>query len=82
MPEVHFGVIESNKVYSTKTLAMMLGYKQARTLEQKLREREIPMDYWGHGVMMVSGQAIQLAVERLSEPRESTKETMKRRGKA
>jgi hypothetical protein len=64
MAQAHDGIIDAEKVYSTQALAKILGFKQARTVEEKLRERGVWVDLWGSGVTLVSGKDIQLAIER------------------
>lgn len=63
MASEHFGVIDSEKVYSLETLAKLLGFQQPRTVEKKLIERGAPLDRWG-GVTFISGKDFQLAIER------------------
>lgn len=63
----HDGIIDSERVYSTRALARILGYRQARTIEQILRDRGVEIDYWGKGVTLVSGKTLQLAIERASK---------------
>jgi hypothetical protein len=60
----HDGIIDASKVYTTKALARILGFRQARTVEEKLRTRGVEVDDWGRGATLVSGQLVLLAIER------------------
>ena len=71
MASEHDGIIDSERSYSTRALARILGFKQARTIEEKLCERGVEIDPWGNGVKMVSGKIIQLAIERNSKCNEN-----------
>jgi hypothetical protein len=67
MSDEHDGIIDSEKSYTTKALARIVGVKQARTVENKLRERSVEMDFWGNGIVFVSGKTVQMAIERNSK---------------
>jgi hypothetical protein len=67
MPSEHDGIIDGDRTYTTRALARILGFKQARTIEDRLRARGIGVDDWGHGTVLVSGKTVQLAIERSSE---------------
>ncbi len=63
----HDGIFDSERTYSLRAVARILGIKQERTVRQKLAERGVPIDEWCKGVTLVSGKIIQLAVERNSQ---------------
>jgi len=67
MSSEHDGIIDSERVYSTRALARIFGIQQARTIEQKLRERGVELDHWTRGLNLVSGKTLQMAIERNSQ---------------
>lgn len=75
MPADPDGIIDADRVYTTKALARVLGFRQARTIEERLRQRGIETDAWGNGCVLVSGRTVQLAIERASKCRDPMEAT-------
>lgn len=62
------GIIYDNCVYTTKALALIMGYRQARTAEAQLEK--IGCDVKRVGVKsFVSGYEFRLAIERMGNER-------------
>ncbi|PHQ32521.1 hypothetical protein [Rhodopirellula bahusiensis] len=58
----HDGIIDDNRVYTTKALAVILGYKQARSCENACEQIGCPVKRIG-AKSLVSGYEFRLALE-------------------
>jgi hypothetical protein len=63
MSNIHDGIVDDTKVYSTVALARIFGVKQPRSIEEWCKQLGCPVKSLGR-TRVVSGHEFRLAVER------------------